>query len=297
VRITFGQAFEDGLRDLTRAAEQLDRAHRRVASGRQIERPSDAPTATVSAIGERASLAGVEAYRRATDAAGSRMAVTDTVLSDVINQITAAKVTALAAQGSGRTQAQRDAMSTELVGIRDAIFNDINTRFGSTYLFAGSASTTAPFTETAGVFSAYLGDATPVTIDVAEGRTAQVTFDGGAILQGSDAVHVLDALTALSTAVSTGDAAGIAQGVAALDRAFDRAVLAQTQVGIAQRTLDDARPQLEAARLGNLTRISAIEDANMAIAVSDLTRAEAALEAALSAFARRAQLSLMDFLR
>jgi flagellar hook-associated protein 3 FlgL len=223
--------------------------------------------------------------------------VIDTVLSDVINQITAAKVTVHAAQGSGRTQAERDAMSAEILGIRDALFNDINTRFGSTYLFAGSASTTAPFTETAGVYSSYLGDTTPVTIDVADGRTAQMTFDGGAILQGSDPVHVLDALTALATAVSTGDAAGMAQGVAAIDRAFDRAVFAQTQVGIAQRTLADAIPQLEAERVSNLTRISAIEDANIATALSDLTRAESALEAALTAFARRAQLSLMDFLK
>jgi flagellar hook-associated protein 3 FlgL len=240
----------------------------------------------------------VDAYRRATDAASSRLFVADAALSDVINQLIAAKVAATNGLGSGRIQTQRVALSTEILGIRDALLGDMNARFGSTYLFAGAAGGQPPFVSLpAGGVSAYQGDAAPQSIDIEDGREVQISFDGGAIMQGTDPTHLFDELTALAAAVQAGDSVGMQQGIAALDRAFDRANLAQTRVGIALKALEDVRPHLDARRLGSLTRVSAIEDADMAAAISDLTRAETAQQSALAAFATMARLTLMDYLR
>jgi flagellar hook-associated protein 3 FlgL len=134
-------------------------------------------------------------------------------------------------------------------------------------------------------------------VDVTNNRTAQVTFDGQAILQGSAPAHILDALTQLATDIRAGNTAGIDAGLAAIDEAFDRAVFAQTQVGITQRTIADVGEQLTAERLGNVSRISELEDANMAEAISDLNRAELAQQSALGSFATLARLTLMDFLK
>jgi flagellar hook-associated protein 3 FlgL len=298
MRVTFGQAFDDGLRNITTASAQLADAQRRVASGRRINAPSDDPSGASAAIGARAALAATDAYGRATDAASSRLLVADTALSDVITQLISAKVTATNALGSGRSQTQRDALSTEILGIRDAILGDLNTRFGSSYLFAGASGGQPPFTTLpSGGVSAYQGDATPQAIDIADGRSVQISFDGGAIVQGSDPVHLFDELTSLATAIRAGDGTGIQAGLAALERAFDRANFAQTRVGVALRTLDDVRPHLAASRLASLTRISAIEDADMAEAISDLNRAETAQQSALGAFATMSRLTLMDYLK
>lgn len=298
MRVTFSQIFEDGLRSINRAAGELADAQRRVASGRRLNVPSDDPAGTAAAIGERASLAAVDAYRRATDAASSRLLVADTALDDIINQIISAKVAATNALGSGRPPSQLDALRTQILGIRDAIAGDMNTRFGSTYLFAGASGGQPPFTTLpGGSVSAYQGDATAQSIDIADGREVQMSFDGGAIMQGADPRHLFDELDALATAVAAGDGTAIQQGIAALDRAFDRANLAQTRVGIALKTLEDVRPHLDASRLGSLTRVSAIEDADMARAISDLSRAETAQQSALGAFATMARQTLMDYLR
>jgi flagellar hook-associated protein 3 FlgL len=297
MRITFSQAFEDGLRDIARVGEQLSDAQRRVSSGRRINAPSDDPAGTAAAIGEHAGLATVDSYVRATDAASSRLAVVDAALSDIVNLLTAAKVTATAARGSGRSVTQLSALSTEILGLRDGLMGDINTRFGGTYLFGGASATTAPYATVAGSISGYQGDSVTQSIDVSDGRAVQVSFDGGEIFQGTDSQHVLDLLTDLATAISAGDSAGIQTGLDGLDRAFDRALFAQTRVGIAQRMLDDTRPQLDSTRLGSLARVSATEDANMAEAISDLTRAKTAQESALASFATLGQLSLLDYLR
>jgi flagellar hook-associated protein 3 FlgL len=268
-----------------------------VSSGRRINVPSDDPAGTSAAIGARATLASVDAYRRATDAASSRLLVADTALSDVITQLISAKVTATSALGSGKSSTQRDALATGILGIRDAVLGDMNTRFGSTYLFAGASGGQPPFAEVSGGVSGYLGDASPQFIDIGDSREVQISFDGGAIVQGSDPSTVFDELTALAAAVRAGDGAGMAAGIAAIDRAFDRANFAQTRVGIALKSLEDVRPHLDASRLGSLTRVSAIEDANMAAAISDLTRAETAQQSALGAFATMARLTLMDYLK
>ncbi|NOT24498.1 MAG: flagellar hook-associated protein FlgL [Acidobacteria bacterium] len=297
MRVTFAQQFEDGLRNINTAASQLADAQRRVSSGRRLNVASDDPAGMTAAIDARGSLATTDAYQRATDAASSRLLVADTALNDIINQITAAKVTATNALGSGRSQTQLDALATEILGIRDAVLGDMNTRFGSTYLFAGADGGQPPFTEAAGVVSAYQGDATTQSIDIAEGREVQITFDGSAIMQGSDAAHLFDELTTLATSIQAGNGTGILAGIAAIDRAFDRTNFAQTRVGIALKALEDVQPHLDASHLSSLTRVSSIEDADMAKAITDLSRAETAQQSALGAFASMARLTLMDYLR
>src|SRR4029453_5275424 len=131
--------------------------------------------------------------------------------------------TAWSAPGSEITQGTRDTAANELLAIRDALMSDINIQFQGAYLFSGSNVTVGPFSVAGGAISAYQGDNDTNPIDVGSGRAVASTFDGSAIFQGSDPVHVLDALTNLAAAISAGDQAGIDAGIQALNRGFDRA--------------------------------------------------------------------------
>jgi len=296
MRISFGESFDQGLEHITRASAELARAQRLVSSGRRIQTVSDDPGGTVVAIGERATLSTVDTYERTSSGAKSRLAVADSVLSDMVNQLTAAKVTAAGAHNSARTPEQLRVYAAEIRGVAEALFGDLNAKFGSTYLFSGT-SAVVPFTRVVGGYSAYAGNDTAMDLDIASGRTVQVTFDGGAIAQGSDAEDIFTSLEALATAIEGGDNAGIDTGMAAVNRAFTRVVSAQTQVGVGQRTIEDVGAQLVSARLGGRERLAQVEDANMAEAISDLKQAEIAHEATLGSFASLARLTLMDFLK
>ena len=52
-------------------------------------------------------------------------------LSDMLNQLTEAKTTIMAAQGSPVTADQRDAYAKELTSLRDALFSDYPERFAA----------------------------------------------------------------------------------------------------------------------------------------------------------------------
>jgi flagellar hook-associated protein 3 FlgL len=297
MRVTFNGSFTNGTAEITRAAAALAEAQRRVSSGRRINAPSDDPSGSESAIIDRTTMATMDAYTATSNAAVSRLSVADAVLSDVVNQITAAKTTALGARGTTQTIAQREAAREELLSIRDALLSDINAQFHGTYLFSGSKATTAPFAASGGAFSPYQGDGSQVSVDVGLGRTVSISFSGGDIFQGSDSQHLLDTLTNLAASVAAGDNVAIGQGLDALGRAFDRATTAQSTVGSNLRVIDTSRPQIDATRRAALTRVSAVEDANLPEALSDLSRSQAALQAALQSLSTVGRLTLMDYLK
>jgi flagellar hook-associated protein 3 FlgL len=145
--------------------------------------------------------------------------------------------------------------------------------------------------------SSYQGNGAAVSVDLGQGRSAQISFDGSSIAQGSDASDIFTVLSNLATAAKTGDSAGLGQGLDALDRALSRATLAQTQVGSSFNALDDVRGRLSTERVGITAELTTTEDANMASAITNMSQADTAYRAALAAFGRIGSVSLMDYLK
>jgi len=297
MRTTFNTGYRNALADIQRAGDALLDKQREVASGRRVHAPSDDPSAVAGAITERGELATLDQYVRAADSVGSRLTVVDTVLSDIIHKITAGRAAGAAARNTNLSATQREATAGELEALRDTIFNDLNTTFRGTFLFAGAASTTQPYTKVGNVFSAYQGSTTTTMVDIDRGTEVQVTFNGDALTRGADAKNVLEVLNDLITAVRAADGTGIDSGLQALERAFDRAVQLQSRVGNNLRAIDDERARLQTLRQAGTTRLSLHEDANMAEAITGMTQAETAYRAALGAAGSSARMSLLDFIR
>jgi flagellar hook-associated protein 3 FlgL len=280
------------------AATRLMEFQRQVSTGKRIEKPSDDPSATLGAIGEHNETAAIDQYARATDTVGSRLAVVDTVLSDLIAQLERGQVSAASARGSSKTQVQRDAAATELEAIRDTILSDMTTAFNGTYLFSGSNSTVAPYSRPpGGAVSAYAGTANEMLVDVDQQRAVKITFNGQQLTQGGDAQDIFVEFDNLIAAVRAGNATGIDAGMAALQRMFDRVSTAQGRVGADLRTIDEQKVRLDELKRSSAKRISALEDTNMAEAISGMAQADAAYRAALGAASTVTKQSLMDYLR
>jgi flagellar hook-associated protein 3 FlgL len=296
VRVTFTTMYRDAAAEIGQASEQLAASERQVSSGRRIERPSDDPGGVTAAISDHAMLHVLDSYAQAADAATSRLTMVDSALSDIIDKITAAQSAAMSARGTVQTQNQREAAASALQGIADAVLGDFAAQIHGAYLFSGSVATVAPYTNVAGVVSGYQGNATTTVIDVGSSRTAPASFDASSIAQGTDPADVFTVLSNLIAAVKAGDNAGIGQGLDALGRALDRATLAQTQVGTSLHGLDDTRAELGRARLDTAGRLSKTEDVDLASAIAQMTENETAYRAALAAFSKIGNRSLMDYL-
>lgn len=295
MRVTFN-SLNDGVAALNLAATALDRAQDQLATGKRLRASSDDPAAAQRAVDSRAEIATLDAYTRTADSAESRLTSIDAVLTSIVERITEAKATAAGARGDTASTEAREAMAGRLDGIRDAILGAINTRVGGTSLFAGGQALGPAYAFTAGAW-AYQGDSNAVEVATAGNSTVAVSLDGQEIIQGADAADLFSEIDALAAAVRDGDQAGIEAGMDALDRAFSRAVRAQSLVGAHLAGIEGDQRQVTTLRLASQKRLSKDEDADLAKAASDLSRADTAYRAALGAISTAGRVSLMDFLR
>jgi len=296
MRVTFGAVQRHANEGIARASEEMIKYQRQVSSGKRVERPSDDPSAASITVSERAELAAFKQFTDASDAADSKLRVADSVLSDLLDKLTAARTVVMSVRGSTATAAQRQASAEELRSLREAVLEDLNTAFRGTYLFGGAAGDTKPFVTTGGVVDPYAGSTREVEVDIDRGRSVAVAFDGSAISQGSDLTDIFAAFDQAAAAAVAADGTALGEAFDAMGRAFDRATRAQSSVGASLRAVADHKLRLADASRAPGARISTLEDANMVEAISGMNQAEVTYEAALGAAARSARLSLFDYL-
>lgn len=296
MRVTFGMTYRNGIHDIEAAAEALQRAQRQVSSGKRVAVPSDDPSAAADIVGEYAEQRGIDSYARSTDSVEARLRVVDSALSDILTNLETAQVKAAAAQVTNATQQQRDSLALEIEGVRDAILTAANMSFRGTFVFAGTQSTTPPFPKSGGVVQAYQGNSSQQQIDVDATQSVGVTFDGGSIFG-----DLFDRFTDLAQAVRDGniDGAGfnMQDGMEALKAAYERVTTTQSRVGNHLSSIDEVSARLATMKTASRLRRSALEDANMAEAISNMQAADTAHNAAVAAVGATSRLSLMDYLK
>lgn len=295
MRVTFNQV-RDGLTAINTAAEQFATAQWQVSSGLRVRQPSDDPAAAQRAINDQADLDEIDAYKSVSASASSRLVAMDSALGNMIEKIQEALVALQSAQGSTATQTVRDAAATTFEGVRDALLADINTTIGGTHLFSGTNSDQAAYARVAGTWT-YQGSTDPMSVGISEGRSVAITMDGQAIMQGSAPQDLLALVESLATAARTNDTATLAAGVTGLNDAFARVTRAQSQVGYDETSITDGEARLSSLKLAATARLSADRDANMAEAMTRMSKAQVTYEAALAAVAKSSRQSLLDYLK
>ncbi len=296
MRITFNTEYAGINDNLTRVAQRMGMFQEQLSSGRRLNQVDDDPAGAAVAVAEHGVLSAVDRYKGATDSTNARLSVVDSALNDIIAQLTAAKTAAASASGSVGAP-QRQAAVDQLQGIKEALVSDLNISYRGTFLFSGTKATTAAYSITSGTVSLYQGNANTASIDVDRAFSIQATFDGQSITKGSDASDVFAEIDTLIAAIQAGDATGISAGIDAIDRAFSRTTQFQTAVGTSLARIGAQNIRLDALKQTATTRLSTVEDANIAEAATGLTAAQTAQRAALAAASTVNQLNLMDFLK
>jgi flagellar hook-associated protein 3 FlgL len=297
MRITNNATFIRSSADLERVTEQLEEWQQQVSSGRRVSAPSDDPAAASAGIRERNEIAVADQYSQAADSANARLTVIDSVLSDVILQLTNARTTVLSARGTLVTPAQREAAAQELESLRAALTSNFNTSFKGTYPFAGSAATTPPYTrQPDGTVVANAIDQTPVSVNIERNTTVQITYSAEAIVRGADAEGLFEHLDRAIAAVRAGNDTDMQAAMDGIQAVFDRATTTQSVVGASLRAIETQQGRVSTLKRASEARIAELEHANMAEAISGMNQAETAYRAALGAIGTSGRTSLMDYL-
>lgn len=279
-------ALQTGLSKLARLQEQL-------STGRILNRPSDSPTDTTSAMRIRSSMADVKQYGRNANDGNGWLSQIDAALTSANDQVLRARDLALAGANQGVAgPTAREAMAAEIDQIRGGLIDTANSSYLGRPVFGGVTAGPRAYDAT----GTYVGTPGAVNRTVSAGSTIRVDVDGTQAF-GPTGDSVFDHLEALSTALRAGDQAGISASIAALGADRDRITTTQTDVGTRQIRVEAAIQAAADDELKLSTSLSTVENADLPKVIVDLQMQQVAYQASLGATSRVMQPSLLDFLR
>ncbi len=144
-RVTNSIIFNNFLRNVQRSSANLIKAQEEIASGSDVQRPSDDPATANRILTLRTNIAQVKQFLSNNRHAGSRLQAADAVLADVgdillrVNDLTSAGISDTA------NQAERDALAAEINQLVEAVVDSSNASFAGATLFAGNETDTPAF--------------------------------------------------------------------------------------------------------------------------------------------------------
>jgi flagellar hook-associated protein 3 FlgL len=292
-RITQNMMSTRAMTSIQGSLGKLAKTQEQLSTGRVLNRPSDSPTDTTSAMRIRSSVVDQRQFARNGEDGIGWLGTIDATLQTMVSQVGRAKDLALQGANAGMSsQASRDALATEIDQLRESLIASSNMTYLERPVFGGATSGGVAY-DTNGQ---YVGTPAVVNRTIADGVKIQVNVDGPDAF-GPAGANVFDDLATLANDLRAGNQAGISAGIDRMKNAQDRMITTLADVGTKYARVENAVQAAHDVELSLTNQLSEIENVDLVRATVDLQMQEVAYQAALGATARLVQPSLLDFLR
>jgi flagellar hook-associated protein 3 FlgL len=291
-RVTQRAIADRSLHGLNGNLAAMGRIQEQLSSGRQVARPSDDPTGTVSALQIRSDMNRMSQWaRNASDGLGW-LGTIDNTLTGLQPAVRRARELVLQGMSTGNIDANaRTAIAAEIEQLREHMLTFANTRYLDRPVFGGTTTSGTAY-DAAGTF---IGDANPVVRTVGANSRVRVDFTGPEIFEAGGA-SLFEVMAQIADHLRTNPGA-LEQDLARLDTLTANLHSRIADVGARYSRVEQARTRADDLHLELMTRVNEIESIDLPRAIMQLSLQRTAYEAALGATARVVQPSLMDFLR
>ncbi|MDO8106134.1 flagellar hook-associated protein FlgL [Isoptericola sp. b441] len=269
-----------------------------MSSGKKITKPSDDPAGTAQALSLRAQNRATTQYQRNAQDGEAWLTTIDTAMQTSVT--TLRRVRDLVVQsGSGALNATgREALATEIEGLRDSLLGQANTSYLGRSVFAGSSNAGAAFrvdsTTTPPTYTWTGSPDASVQRRLAPDTTVRADADGSAFF-GDGATSVFTMLDDIAAGLRAGT--DVTSKLDDIDTRTSSMLGELSNVGTRTNQIKAAQSNNALALQDVSTRLSGVEDIDLAQTVVELQMQEVAYKGALGATARVLQPTLMDFLR
>jgi len=277
----------------TQSQEQT--ALQQLSTGKRVNVPSDDPAAAAIEVENQATESRIDQYLQSAGSLQSMFQSADSTLNSVTTALNQAVSLGVEAGDGTLSTSNLQQIEQQVQGILQQVVQLANTSFQGTYLFAGTATTQQPFTQTASGVT-YNGNDGINTVTIADGRSLQSNLPGDQIFQqpGSD---VLGSLQQLASALQSGDGASINAATNAVSGALSYLNTQRVFYGNALNQLTDDQTALSQQQTNLKAQDNTLVGADMAQAATNLSQAATANQAALAAAAQVLPMTLLDYLK
>ena len=301
-RVTQQMTASNLLANINQALDRIDTTQQELSTGKKINQPSDNPYGTSLALQLNNQLANLTSYsNNVTDGTGWTQSG-NAALSDITNAVQRVRELVVGASNGTQSQTDLSADAAEVNQLIDQIKQDANTQYNGQYIFAGAATSTAPYQ--AGANDAYAGDTGQVTRQIGPNTSLAVNADLSSVLGTGQTVSgqpagdnkLLNTLRNISDAMQSGNQSALSSSLSQLDTNLGSLTGLTADLGATTNRLQMAASRIQSLQASDAQSLSDVQDADMAQTEVDFSTQQAALTAALQAGAHIVQQTLMDFL-
>ncbi len=278
---------------LQTALGRLSRTQEQLTTGRVLNKPSDSPADTTSAMRLRSKLADQDQYSRNISNGLGWLSSIDTALQTALGTVNrATDLTVQAVNGANQSPQARNAIATEVDQLRESLIATANTTYLGRPVFGGITAGAVAYDPS----GAYVGTAGALDRTIAPGVKVPVNVDGTTAF-GPPGADLFQDLADLSDALRLGDMTTVQAKQSSLQAAHQRMTTTLADVGVRYSRLEKGDQVITDSRLQMTTALSDLENVDIAEATMNLKMQELAYQTALASTARLVQPSLSDFLR
>lgn len=272
-------------------------ALQQLSSGRNVNQLSDNPAAASEDVLNHVQTNQDTQLLQNLSSLTSQGQAIDSSLNSAVQAVTQAISLGIEGANGTLSDADRQAVAGELIGIRDQVLGLANLTYQGNYVFAGTATSTQPFvldnTQPNGV--KYNGNANVNTNQISPGQKVAVNLPGSQIFTNPSG-DVLGALNGLITAVQTNS--GLAAASTNLDKAFTVLTTQRVFYGNALNEFQSAQTFLNSDTTQLAQQENSLVGADLATSITNFEQATTATNAILNATNQiLSTLNLLNYLK
>jgi flagellar hook-associated protein 3 FlgL len=269
----------------------LNRLYEQALTGKQVNRPSDDPSAISPILNSDEEIEKAERYLETIGSTQDNLDILDGYLDSAETLFVRVKEIAISGINSSMSNEDMQTLADEVSHLQEQLTDIANAQVDGKYLFAGYAEDTLPFS---GNPVTYNGTNDHKMVEIGAGQTIQTNLAGDELFMNP--VDVFATLSSLEAALSSGDQSLVQAQMTPLDQATEQVRSGRTEMGNNNAYLDDVASLTEEIKLQMSERLSNYEGADYVEILTNITLAEQSYEAALDVSARLSKLSILDYM-
>ncbi|HEX4009248.1 MAG TPA: flagellar hook-associated protein FlgL [Solirubrobacteraceae bacterium] len=300
-RITPLMTTAQVLSNINSLQDQMDTTEEQLSTGKTINQPSDNPYGASLAVQLNTDLSGLNDYTNNITDGTAWTSSANTALDNIQSMVQRVQSLVTEAASGGESASDLSSIGAEVTQLTQSIKQAANTQYNGQYIFSGTATTTAPYSDSTG--DVYQGNTGTVMREIGPNTALQVNANISSLLgsgSSADDGKLLDTLDQITSDLNGGTSADVADlsnnQLNNLSSNLNTLEGLQANVGAAQDRLTQASSTIQSLQTSDTAALSNDEDANVAATYTTYSNEQAAFSAALRAGASIVQSSLMDFL-
>jgi len=283
----------DLLAALEQGQQQINTDLEQIASGQTVSAPSDNPAAAASLVVNADQTSEVDQFQRSIASIQGEMQNADSTLNSVITALQ--RAITLGTEGANGTlnDSDRQALAVEVQGIQSELMNLANLTCQGNFVFAGTATQSAPYAIGANGVT-YSGNDRSTRITVGDHLTLQTNLPGSQLFS-SPGNDMFQAIQDLITNLQSGS--NIDTAVHEVSSAYSHINAQRVFYGNALNQLSSQQTSLNSESTQLAQQQNSLDGADLSKVISDLVNAQTSRQATLQAIGQTQQTNLFSYIK